>query len=138
MTAKFSPARDKIESLVAEQNAVFEQGESRLAAGKMTAQFAGPTNRLESFVADANVEFITGKGDNLTTGTGEKMVYTAANNSMELIGNPVVKLPRGIVIPGGDVIVWDLANNKVKAKGYNKITLTGEALKPTGSLSPKP
>jgi len=96
LTAKVPESGGKIDSIVAEQNVVID-----------TTDAKGQPNRA----------------------TGDKVVYTysvansVTNETVELTGNPRLEAPQGALT--GDTIVWDKANNRVRATNQKMIFNTG-------------
>ncbi len=109
------------ESFVAEQDVVAEQNEVRpgtndihtkLNAEIVTGYVFAHTNQVERMVAERNV-FIE-QGDR--SAQGDKAVFTATNNVVELTGRPTAKIPEG-QITKAEALIWDRANEKLSARG---------------------
>ena len=75
---------------------------------------------FESVVAEQNVTInATDAKGQTNRATGDKVIYTykvegsVTNEVIELTGNPRLEAPQGTLT--GEVIVWDKANNRVRA-----------------------
>ena len=66
--------------------------------------------QIKEIVAEINVVIINKKDK--TRATGQKGVFTAANNLLVLTGNPI--LYQGDNKIAGEVIVWDRVTGKLK------------------------
>ncbi len=145
---RLSATGNEIENIIAEKNVVVSQLETR-AGGKNTApwnlQCAQATVRLSpkdhqitDIVAERQV--IIRQGD--SQATSARAVFTGTNSIVELTGNPVLllvpatakpasKVPQQLRVTGADVLLWDRANNKFKAKGdYQVAEPKGDVLTP--------
>ncbi len=144
---RLSPSGNEIENIVAEKNVVVDQLEPR-TGGKNTApwkllcdlatvRLSPKEHQITDIVAERNVIIRQGE----TRATGTKAVFTGTNSIVELTGNPVLnlvpttanadnKVPRQLVVTGADVLLWNRANNKFKAKGDYKVA------EPKGDLPP--
>ena len=139
VNVRLSASGNEIENIVAEKNVVVDRLESR-TDGKQTApwkllcdlatvRLSPKDHQVADIVAERNV--IIRQGDSRATGT--KAVFTGTNNIVELTGNPVLqllptvasaetKVPRRLMVTGADVLLWDRANNKFKARGDYTVT----------------
>ena len=91
----------------------------------LTAHFGATTTStntalgsVDSIVAEQNVviDFVTTQGKRHAT--GDKAVYSAATDVVELSGNPIVTIPQGRIT--GPVIILDRKNNKFRVPGSFK------------------
>ncbi len=82
---------------------------SRLVAESVFADFFPDTNTnaVREMIAERDVFLM----QDVRTATGQKAVYTATNNSIELTGKPMVQAPE-MRITNADVIVWDRTQQK--------------------------
>ncbi len=141
-------ARGKeIETIVAEKSVVVDQLESRAGGAKAapwklqcdqaTVRLSSQDRQITAIVAERNV--IIRQGD--TRATGAKAVFTGTNSIVEMTGHPLLQmapataraqstLPRRLEVTGAEVLRWDRANNKFRAKGDYKVA------EQKGDLSP--
>jgi lipopolysaccharide transport protein LptA len=102
----------------------------KLTCEVLTATVPESGGRIESIVAEQNVviDAIDAKG-HTNRASGDKVVYTCkvegsvTNEVIELIGNPRLEAPQGTLT--GDLIVWDKANNRVRATNQKMMFRTG-------------
>jgi lipopolysaccharide export system protein LptA len=83
--------------------------------------------KIESLVAEKNVVIIN-KRDK-TRATGEKAVFNAAADTVELTGNPALQTPQGKM--WADVIVLDRGNGKLRGVGNFRMEIDSELLTKT-------
>ena len=110
-----------------------EDAQMVLTCGVLTAKFAVAGSEMESIVAEKSVVLIN-KLDQ-TRGQGDKAVYTAATDVVELTGSPTLETTQGTLV--ADVVVLDRRQNKLHATGHVRMKLRPEALKQPGLLAPK-
>ncbi len=110
-----------------------EDAQMVLTCGVLTAKFAVAGSEMESIVAEKSVVLIN-KLDQ-TRGQGDKAVYTAATDVVELTGSPTLETTQGTLV--ADVVVLDRRQNKLHATGHVRMKLKPEALKQPGLLAPK-
>ena len=111
-----------IQSALAETNVLARQTETRrgrllpiqtdLLAGQVALLFFAHTNQVREIIAERNVSVVQGD----RRAHGEKAVYTATNNSVELTGHPTAETPLGRITEA-EALLWDRAHNTLKAKG---------------------
>jgi lipopolysaccharide export system protein LptA len=102
---------------------------TRLTAEKVFADFFSHTNQVREMVAEGNVFM----AQDSKQARGEKAVYTATNNSVELSGHPTAETPLGR-ITRADALVWDRTHNKLRGTGPRIIGETELRLKGTNQL----
>ena len=93
---------------------------SRLVADSVFADFFPYTNAVREMIAERDVFMM----QDLRTAAGQKAIYTATNNIVELSGKPTVDAP-DMRITEADVIIWDRAQQKFFVRRP-----TGQALAP--------
>jgi lipopolysaccharide assembly outer membrane protein LptD (OstA) len=131
-------ARGQLERVLAEKKVTAEQNEwspktpkpvqSRLAAESVTADFFPQTNQVRQITAERNVVIVQEN----RRAQGERAVYNATNNVLELTGHPTAELPEG-KITEADVLIWDRAQNKLSGR---RIRAEGTAPVPRSDLPP--
>jgi len=96
----------------------------------LTAKVPESGGSFDSIIAEQNVviDAIDGKGQT-NRAMGDRVIYThkvegsVTNEVIELTGNPRLEAPQGALT--GDTIVWDKANNRVRATNQKMIFNTG-------------
>lgn len=110
-----------------------EEAQMDIRCGVLTARFAASGTEIESITAERSV-VILNKSDQ-TRGRGDKAVYTAATDVLELTGNPSLETAQGELT--AESVVLDRREGKLRAKGSFKMKLRPDALKRSGPLAPK-
>jgi lipopolysaccharide export system protein LptA len=80
---------------------------SRMTAESVFAEFFSHTNDVREIIAERDVFLMQ---DNRTA-IGQKAVYTATNNLVELTGNPSIDAPE-IRLDKADAIIWNRAQDR--------------------------
>jgi lipopolysaccharide transport protein LptA len=96
----------------------------------LTAKVPESGGNFDSIIAERNVviDATDAKGQT-NRATGDRVIYThkvegsVTNEVVELTGNPRLEAPQGALT--GDMIVWDKANNRVRATNQKMIINTG-------------
>ena len=119
-------------------NVAVLRGQVRVRAEKgnlscelMTIKSSTRQNRTESVVAERHL--VMEQGDNRVT--GEKAVYTAATDMMEVMGAPAWKM--GQREGTADVLAFDLKNRAYRATRNVQMRLPAGSFGPSPWLSPK-
>jgi lipopolysaccharide export system protein LptA len=119
-------------------NVAVLRGQVRVGAEKgnlscelMTIKSSSDQNRTESVVAERHV--VMEQGDNRVT--GEKAVYTAANDLMEVTGAPAWKM--GQREGTAEVLAFDLKNRAYRATRNVQMKFPAGSFGPSPWLSPK-
>jgi lipopolysaccharide transport protein LptA len=110
-----------------------EDPQMDIRCGVLTARFAASGSEIETITAEKSVTIVN-KGDQ-TRGKGDKAVYTAATDVLELTGNPSLETAQGELT--ADSVVLDRREGKLRAKGSFKMKLKPDALRRPGPLAPK-
>lgn len=98
---------------------------SSLAAESVLAEFFTHTNDVRELLAERNVVITSDEG----IATGQRAIYTATNNLVELTGQPTLETPR-IKFDQADAILFDRATQKFSARNPS-----GQARAPTNALN---
>jgi len=127
LTVNISP-NGQVESFVAERQVVAEQDEvrpgtndihTRFSSEILTGYFFVHTNQVERMVAERNVYIEQGD----RSAQGDKAVYTATNNAVELTGSPTAKIPEG-QITEAKALIWDRNNERLSWRAPYKLKLS--------------
>ena len=101
----------------------------KLQCDRATVRLSPKDHQITDIVAERQV--IIRQGDNQATSA--RAIFTGTNSLVELTGNPVLllvpttakptsKVPQQFRVTGANVLLWDRANNKFKAKGDYLVT----------------
>jgi lipopolysaccharide export system protein LptA len=128
LTAHCWPATNLLKDLLAETNVVLadfgagaKSATNQLTATTVTAQFSAVTNHLESAVAESNVVLDQWKAAQFMHATGERAVYTAANDHATITGTPCART-QSYIITDSDFLVLEPKTNRFQAFGHYTIT----------------
>ncbi len=120
-----------VRSVLAESNVLAQQTETRLGhlvpittrltASRASASFFAHTNQVREMVAEKNVTIV----QDAKSARGDRAVFSATNNLVQLMGNPTADTPMGRITQA-EVLIWDRTHNTLKAKG-RKVLGEGEA-----------
>jgi lipopolysaccharide export system protein LptA len=128
LTAHCWPATNLLQDLRAETNVVlfdFSTGTkgatNQLTAAVATAQFTQVSNRLEEAVAERDVVLDQWKAAQTLHATGERAVYTAANDRATLTGAPFART-QSYLLTDSDLIIWEPKTNRLHALGHYILT----------------
>src|SRR5205823_11252889 len=86
--------------------------ETQLTAGNASIHFFLHTNQVRDIVAEHDVSVV----QDTQSAHGQKAVYTATNDVLELSGHPTIQTPL-VRMTKAEVLIWDRAHNTIKAKG---------------------
>ncbi|MHB8522937.1 MAG: LptA/OstA family protein [Limisphaerales bacterium] len=128
LTMTFIEPGNRIKIIVADGHVDAWQAESQLVCDRLTANYLGATGQLDNLVAERSVEIFTQQGTNRVHATGTKGVYTAANNTMELTGHPVLQVAQST--SSGELLVWDRAVGALRMKGISHSVVNHSVLDP--------
>src|SRR3984957_4300264 len=141
LTAHRSPASKLWTDFLAEDDVVLKQfgtnaaePRDQLTAETATAFFSAVTNQLERAVAERHVVIDQVKTNQAIHATGERAVYTAAEDEVKLTGAPVARNDQ-YVISNSDYMIWQPKTNRFMAFGPYFVSSTKP--KPT-NVPPKP
>ena len=112
-------------------NVRVNSGNGNLSCDLLTIQSSAPSNRTERVVAERRV--VIGQGDGNVT--GERAVYTAANDTVEVTGHPGWKMGRREGT--AEVLAFDLTNGVYRATGNVRMRLPPDSFGRTPWLLPK-
>lgn len=137
---RFAAETNRVESLRAVRNVVYEQGTPGLTNGPdahrklstrlLTARTDPVSGGLADLMAEGDVR-IEQAG---SLATGERAAYSAARDSFEVTGQPTLTTPQ-MVITDARSLVWDKARNRFAATAPYRIRLESANLKqPLGRL----
>jgi lipopolysaccharide transport protein LptA len=96
-----------------------------LTCDKLTANIPADGRRVDSIVAESNVIILIPENGATNRATAAKAVYVykinagVTNEMLELTGSPTIETPQGTLT--GDSILWDRANNTIKATNQRMI-----------------
>ena len=134
-----------VQNLLAETNVFAQQTETRsgrplpihteLTADSTSISFFAHTNQVREIVALKNVSIV----QDTKKARGNKAVYTASNNVVELNGNPTAETPMGRITEA-EVLIWDRTRNTLRGRGERVIgegEMPGKGTNRTGLLFPK-
>ena len=106
-------------------------GDGNLSCELMTIQSSAPSNRTESVVAERRVVIEQGDGNV----KGERAVYTAISDTVEVTGQPEWKM--GPRVGSAEVLAFDLTNGVYRATGNVRMRLPPDSFGRTPWLLPK-
>lgn len=128
LTASCWPATNLLKDLLAEtqvQIVDFCTGTkgitNQLKAAVVTAHFSAVTNKMETSVAERDVALDQWKGAQSAHITGDKVVYTAANDHAKVTGAPYART-QSFILTGSDFIILEPKTNRFEATGHYTIT----------------
>ena len=134
-----------VQSAVAETNVFAQQMETRagraratqteLRAGLAKLFFFAHTNQVREMIAEREVSIV----QDTKSAQGDRAVYTAANDIVQLSGSPTADMPLGRITEA-EVLIWDRGHNTLKAKGKTVVgvgEVPGKRPPRTGLLLPK-
>ncbi len=101
-------------------------GHTSLAADKLNALFMPDTNAVQILVADHNVVM----SRDADQATGDKVVYTATNDTAVLTGHPRLERARA-TFTADDAIIYDRGQGELRGRGHPRAVLKF----PAGGLS---
>jgi lipopolysaccharide export system protein LptA len=130
----FATNTHRVELMEAKHQVRFEQGKAgvtngpdvyrRFTAERLSAAWTSPTGGPSSFIAEQQVVIDSPDNKGLANhATADKLTYThkiengTTNQTMELTGHPQLTNTLGRLV--GDLIIWDLANDRISTRNYN-------------------
>jgi lipopolysaccharide export system protein LptA len=122
---QFAPDGKRPESLQARENVVVENGVpgvvtgaaetaySRMESARLLARTNPQTGELVDLTAAGGVDLVQAD----TRARGDRMVFTAADQVLKLIGQPSVRRPE-VTYSSDEELIWDIARQKVIGSNY--------------------
>ncbi|HEY3863752.1 MAG TPA: LptA/OstA family protein [Verrucomicrobiae bacterium] len=124
LTARRDPVKKLLTEILAENHVALQQfaanpsePHNELTAKTVTAYFSSVlSNRLERAVAERGVVIDQVKSNRTIHATGERGVYTAAQDQCVLTGAPAIRSDRNL-LTGADSVMWQTRTNRFQAYG---------------------
>ena len=83
-------------------------------------------NKIVRLLGDPNVEIHTEQDGAQVVAFGSEAQYKTEEGRMILLGNPLLKTPQGLL--GGDRVIYDQKEKRLRASGNWKMTLNSESI----------
>ena len=83
-------------------------------------------NKIVRLLGDPNVEIHTEQDGSQVVAFGSEAQYKTEEGRMVLLGNPLLKTPQGLL--GGDRVIYDQKEKRLRASGNWKMTLNSESI----------